>query len=368
MQLYFCAFAVCVGLLIPLAGRGEPIDGPETAGLIDSVKGWIITDDTGDITALSLPERKSHVVFHPQRTADGMGPTVHSISGPDEEGRVAYVLDYFFVDNDKEERHLLKTVQLDGTGDAEIFSRPGSAMWATSAAGNGEIGSHLALAPTGARVAFLSQTVSRQMPEALLTLGNIEIWNVKDKTGHDTKVVALDEPMSWFPDGQRLAYSTLVKRDELPPDAGGLKQFGNYYGNAWDELPAIFIYDVNAKESTFFHVGWQPVVSADGESVLVGGYGVDDFHWVRANSKTGQSTEVALPGAVGAVIGTNADLTCYVGLPAEGAEIKFTENNSPLRGPKEMLVIKVSNDSGEKFQTLVPYIDPRSQASFGSAK
>lgn len=368
MRFYICAFAACASLLFPPVSRGEQIDGPETEGLVDGIKGWIVTDDSGDITALSIPERKSQVVFHPQQTADGMGPTIHSISGPDAESRVAYVLDYYFVNNDKDERHLLKTVQLDGTNDTELFSRPGSAMWAASAAGNGEIGSHVALAPTGGRIAFLSQTVDRQMPMALLTLGNIEIWNAADKTGHDTKVQALDEPMSWFPDGQQLAYATLVKRSELPPDAHGLEQFGTYYGKTWDELPAIFIYDLNSKKRRFFHVGWQPVVSTDGESILVGGYGADDFTWVRADSKTGESTAINLPGAIGAVIGTDADLTCYVGLPTEGAKIELTENNSPLSGPKEMLTIKVSDDSGKKFQTLMPYIDPRSHASFGLAK
>lgn len=368
MQRYICAFAMCAILLLPSPSRGEQVDGPETEGLVDGLKGWILTNDSGDITALSIPEGKSQVVFHPQRTADGMGPTIHSISGPDSKGRVAYVLDYYFVNNDKDKRHLLKTVQLDGTGDTELFSRPGSSMWATTAAGNGEIGSHVALAPTGGRIAFLSQTVDRQMPMALLTLGNIEIWNAADKTGYDTKVQALDEPMSWFPDGQQLAYATLVKRSELPPDAKGLEQFGTYYGKTWDELPAIFIYDVNSKKSRFFHVGWQPVVSTDGKSILVGGYGADDFTWVRANSKTGESTAINLPGAFGAVIGANADLTCYVGLSTKGTKIELTQNNSPLRGPKEMLTIKVSDDSGKKFETIMPSIDPRSQASFGLAK
>lgn len=365
MRLSIGAMATCAGLLIAAVSLGQSVEGPETEEFAENLKGWIITNDTGDITALSVSEKKSQVVFHPQRTKDGMGPVIHSISGPDSKGRVAYVLDYFFVSTAKEERHVLKTVQLDGSGDTELFARPGSAMWATSAAGNGEIGSHLALAPIGDRVAFISHTVSRQMPMALLTLGNIEIWDATAKSGHLIEVSALDEPMSWFPDGQHLAYATLVKRSELPLEASGLELFGTYYGKAWDEIPAIFIYDVTSKKSRFLHVGWQPVVSADGKSVLVGGYAADDFRWVRADSETGRSTPINLPGVVGAVIATVGELTCYVGLPTAGAKIELTKNNSPLRGPKEMLTIKVSDDSGKKFKTLSPSIDPRSQASFG---
>ncbi len=368
MRFYLCAFVACASLLLPLASRGEQVDGPETEGLVERLKGWILTDDTGDITAVSLPERKSQVVFHPPQTADGMGPTIHAISGPDVEGRVAYLLDYFFVNSEKDKRHLLKIVLLDGTGDTELFSRPGSAMWATTAAGNGELGSHVALSPAGGQVAFISHTVNRQMPMALLTLGNIEIWKVADKTGSDTKVLALDHPMSWFPDGRRLAYATLVRRSELPPDAGGLEKFGSYFGETWDELPAVFIYDLESKKSAFFHVGWSPLVSSDGKSMLVGGWKGDDYGLVRVDVATGRSTAVNPPGLAGAVLGTENDLTYYVGLSSKGTKLKLTENNSPLRGPKEMLTIKVSDDAGEKFQTVIPAIDPRSQASFGSTK
>ncbi|WP_428307365.1 hypothetical protein [Lacipirellula sp.] len=208
------------------------------------------------------------------------------------------------------------------------------------------------------------------MPKALLTLGRIEIWNVAKKTGTDTKVLALDQPMSWFPDGRRLAYAALVKRSDLPPDAGGLDKFGSYFGETWNELPAIFIYDVASNKSDFFHVGWTPVVASDGKSMLVGGWGDKEYDYsvVRVDVATGRSTAVHLPGLFGAVLGVDSDLTYYVGRSTKGTPTSFTKFNSPLQGPKEMLTIKVSDDSGEKFQTIVPSIDPRNPASFGVTK
>ena len=42
-------------------------------------------------------------------------PTIHALSGPDIEGRIAYIEDHFFVANQKNRRHVLKTIRLDGT-------------------------------------------------------------------------------------------------------------------------------------------------------------------------------------------------------------------------------------------------------------
>ncbi len=89
MRLSIGAMATCAGLLIAAVSLGQSVEGPETEEFAENLKGWIITNDTGDITALSVSEKKSQVVFHPQRTKDGMGPVIHSISGPDAKGRVA---------------------------------------------------------------------------------------------------------------------------------------------------------------------------------------------------------------------------------------------------------------------------------------
>jgi hypothetical protein len=344
------------------------VDGPETPTLVNNLKGYLLTNDSGDITAVSLPNLDSRVVYHPRRRADGMGPTIHALSGPDLSGRVAYIEDYFFVEDDKDKRHKLKAVNVDGTADTELFTRLGDALWATSAAGKGEIGSYLALAPTGGRVAFISQSKNKQMPQALLTVGRMEIWNIADKSHVETDVIANDEPMSWFPDGERIAYTAMVKRADLPANTPDLETAGKYFGETWNEFPAIYIYDVNAKKSTFFHVGWNAVVSQDGKSILVGSYVGEDFPWQRIDVATGKASPVKLPGAAGNVIGATADRVIYIGLPTKGTAVQFTKNNSPLVGPKEVLTIKVSNDAGTQLQTIVAEIDPRSESSFGAVK
>jgi hypothetical protein len=344
------------------------VDGPEARDLISRLNGYIVTNDNGEIRAISLPNLKTHTVVRPKVTrADA--PTIHALSGPDRAGRIAYIEDHFFVQNVNQRRHSLKTVRIDGSGETQLFSRPGDAMWALTPAGNGEIGSQLALAPVGGNVAILSALRQKQMPGALLHVGQIEIWNIDNKVGEKTSVNTIDNhiscTISWFPDGQRLAYTTLVAKNDLPKSANGLVHFRNYFGKSWQEVPAVYIYDVNTHHSSFFSVGWRGVVSHDGQTIFIGGWDNEAYRWLRADASSGRLTPLEIPGYGQDLLGTApGDLILYVGLPTTGAPQKLTKNNSPIRGPKPLLTVKVADDQG-RFQTIVPYIDPRSKSSFG---
>ena len=363
-------------LLIALSIAGiardeEPamtVDGPEAPHLIGDLSGYLITNNTGHITAISIPGLQTHIVRDLPSDAQGYGPNVHALSGPDQDGRIAYIENYFFVAKESEKRHLLKSVHVSGQSDHVLFTRPGDAMWALTPAGQGVVGSHLALSPTGGDVAFLSTLKNKQMPQALLFVGHIEIWNLNEKRQvDDIDANAIDEAMSWFPDGRRLAYTAFVSRKELPNDAPGLEYFSTYLGNNWDEIPAIYIYDTSKRKSSFFHLGWRPVVSSDGKTMFVGGWGAKDYLWRRVNVSSGESEELVLPGLAGDIIGTALnDRLFYIGLPTTGNKIEFTKNNSPLRGPKLMLTVKATDGKGKAFQTVMPAIDPRSCASFGA--
>src|SRR5205085_2131378 len=136
----------------------------EIAKRIDGYLIWSAGD--GAIRCISLPELKETVVGPFGAPNEDDIPTIHALSGPDNEGRIAYIEDHSFVQNTANRRHLLKIIHIDGTGDTSLFSRPGDAMWA-----RGDIGHHLALAPTGGKVALLNGLSHVQMPQALFSEG-----------------------------------------------------------------------------------------------------------------------------------------------------------------------------------------------------
>ena len=189
------------------------VPGPETNTLLPATTGYVVVGRSpSGITAIRLPTLHDTVVRPEAAVNPGDIPTIHALSGPDTEGRIAYIEDHSFVTDGNTPRHLLKTIKVDGTQDTEVFSRPGGAMWATSPAGHGEIGEHLAIAPIRGRVAFVSELKPLEMPSAYLNVGDVEIWDVDKKVGQKAGVRALDEGIAWFPDGQRLAYVKLVER------------------------------------------------------------------------------------------------------------------------------------------------------------
>jgi hypothetical protein len=298
----------------PGAERVQMLHDTVATDVVSRVTGYLLWSRKGwDIVAFSLPSMQQTIVRKAPAEDVGFYATIHALSGPDSEGRIAYIEDHFFVEDEKDRKHLLKTIKVNGTADTEIFSRSGDAMWAM----RGEIGHYLALAPSGGMVAFLSGLSNKQMPRALLQEGQLEIWDIEKKRRHNVTAKGIDAPMSWYPDGKRIAYVKLVPRDELPKPALGLENFGSYYGESWNEVPAVYILDIESGKSRFAHVGWVPVVSLDGKTMLVGGYGAQ-FTWNHFDLESRESAPVKWPGDTGHVVAVAADnVVIYRGLPAE---------------------------------------------------
>lgn len=353
------------------ADDGATVPGPESQDLLKGVTGYVLYAPVREdsIVAVSLPGLTETIIkpFGPPDKDDR--PTCHALSGPDHDGRFAFVEDHFFVKDKANRRHLLKIRRIDGTDETVLFSRPGDAMWAGSAAGKGEIGKHLALAPTGGKVAFLSGLSGKQMPGALFNQGTIEFWDIEKKERIPSDVRSIDQPMSWFPDGQRIAFVRFIARKDVPAIGVTIEQFGSgRYTGEWNELPAIYILDLNSGDSRFLSLGWVPVVSADGLSVFVSGWipsatkGIE-MVWKRIDVATGVASDVSWPGDAGGLLANPAnDLVLYRGLPTAGMRrdpaklAKFSKSEKPL-------TVKLSSLKTGAFQTVISEIHPNVQVS-----
>ena len=96
--------------------------------------------------------------------------------------------------------------------------------------------------------------------------------------------------MSWFPDGRRLAYVELVPAREWPfPADPNADRFGDSFRN-WDAVPTVRVLDVETGHRVTLHVGWDPVVSADGQDVLLRDA---DNRWRRVGVETGSRSRCA---------------------------------------------------------------------------
>ena len=329
----------------------ETVDGPETPGLASRVSGWLVMDQpVGGIVALAVPGRERRIV----RGAGQSVGVVHTLAGPDDEGRVAY-----FENRPGDGQHALKLIGVDGSDDRVVFSRPGEAFFEFA------VGSSLALSPRGGRIAFLGK-LSRfetNRPSFPLRVGRLEIWDDARKSGRPFDLLALDRRLSWFPDGRRLAYVELVPnaRAVLPPNSSA-DRFGDSFRN-WEAVPVVRVLDSDTDRRSTLHAGWDPVVSTDGKSVLLRDA---DNHWRRVDVETGRSEPVRWPGDSGGALALTADgLVLYWGLPTTGTAPEFTRTYSAALGPRPMKTIKVAELSSQRFQTLLPSLDPRRELSFG---
>jgi hypothetical protein len=361
-DLFLVTLSVAVCVTTHSFAQDLTVPGPEANGLASQVDGYLVrTRRRTELIAMSLPKRVEKLVRRTAAEDADFYPTFHAISGPDSQGRLVYIEDHFFVADTKTRRHLLKQIQIDGTGDTTYFSRAGSAMWACTAAGNGEIGTHLGLSPVGGKIAFVSGLKAKQMPKALLHEGSIEIWDAEKKLRLDATAEAINQPLSWFPDGKRLAYVKLAARDSLDKASAGMEAFGKYFGEAWADVPAIYILDVTSGRSSFLHVGWTPVVSCDGKEVYVGGWDIQSrFSWLCYNLESRKSTAADWQGDAGGPIAIpTKTLVLFKGLPTATSKqaVDLTE--------RRMISLKVATTNSRNFQTLVRDFDPRDLVSFG---
>ncbi len=335
----------------------EPVTvpGPERDDLAAQLDGVILMDrPVGGMTAIRAADGVQSEV-RPQSRTKG---TVHSIGGPDREGRIAFVANHM-----TEERHELRVVGGRGSGERVLFSRPGDALWPQYHA----MGAYLALAPTGGLVAFISHTRDAQMyhPQVLLTEGRLELWNTVRPFGQLRGTWALDARMSWFPDGVRLAYAALVPH----PEAGALPLEDDSFGAQWARWPRVpFTYVLNTStgRSDPIHVGTDPIVSSDGAAILVSD---GDGRHRLVDMASRKSDPATLPGFWGEAFAlVKGTFALYVAYPTEGLGGGYTESNSPLVGPKQMLSIKVADVETGRFQTVVRSVDPRRCLSYGAAR
>lgn len=333
----------------------KTIPGPETKGISKDLNGTLLFDKpVGGLVSISLTSKKEKFIRKPDESSG----VVHSVSGPDINGRIAIIEDHIV----KNGRHLLKIYEMNNESVATIFERKGTAL------GGNAAGDFLALSPVNGYVALVTNTSSVQLrnPDVLLKYGTLEIWDIKTKKKLSIECRALDIGLSWFPDGKHLVFVDLLNQEVanklyLTKDSPN-KRYGKS-NLQWHRVPTVSILNVETGNVKNLFIGWRPIVSEDGDAIMMGDY---DNNWIIFYLNEDIIKPVYPPGIIrlGALHLTHSTVF-YWGLPTEGTELKATEMHSPLVGPKPMYTLKVAEFETGKYETVIPYIDPRTEISYG---
>jgi hypothetical protein len=339
------------------------VQGPEATDLVERIgKGRLVMDQPrGGIVAISLPGLEESTV---RRPGEGHG-TVHAVSGPDESGHIAYVVEYL-----QKKTYAIRVCDLDGMSDRLLLSGSGSPLW------DHVVGNQIALHASNGKLAWLKESEGVQMrePSALLRVGQLVFTNLEDGKTVETQARAIDShnftrKFAWFPDGTRIAYVALTSRQDpaatTPPPPVLARDH-----DGWDRLPAVWVWDLGASTSRFVHWGWTGVPTADQKAMLVCAASDDaGLRWQRVDLSTGESELVSWPGASeGLIAALDGDLVIYWGYPTEGASQEWTELGSPLAPRWAMWSLKVAEVPTARFQTLLRNVDPRRSVDYGKLR
>ena len=353
---------LAVALLACSSSQPLPtIDGPEDDSVLQNARGIVLVNGPDQsLIAISLPDMARRVIKDWHGLPLQRLPFITHVSGPSKDGHIVYVEDYFFAEDKKS---LLKMSMRDGSRDKVVKEFKGSALH------HDFIGDDLVLSQDSGKIAFVGKYEDVTPPKLRdmasgFFLGPLEIWSLDPLLRIETNLQAeAKRSLAWFPDNKRLAYTTLLSRSQLVKEPSLPEDLEEFEG--LDVIPVIMIFDFATRRNEFFHVGWRPIISLDGEYIMLE---VLNGRWRLVDVRTRKSSPATWPGPwrrFGPVAFVGKDLLLYGGLPTTGSKQQFTEGNSPVVGPKAMGTLKVADLKTGKFKTILDPVDPRWKVSFG---
>ena len=320
----------------------------ETDDLFLQLKGYIIIDKPGDISAIELPFVKHSDIIE-RCKADGR---IKALSAPDKKGRVAFI-------SDDLKTYSLSIVDMWTKKEIKIFTRQGSS-WPHE---KDNYGRSIAIADNNGIVAYVRnyKSDSRLIPDDYLDIGSLKIVDIEKKSEIDTDVNVIDKGMAWFPGGDKLLYSGLVPK--LKVDKKLKTQFEDGFGNSminWQSIPVVMTLDLKDMSTRQLHIGWNPHVTGEGSAIVIQDY---EGRIRLYDIARGDSIPVNVPiderCHVFSSIGK--DYLLYKTIPYKDRKQRWTSTF----GRTPLWTLRIAQMNTKRFKTVVQDLDKHRRVSYG---
>jgi hypothetical protein len=270
-------------------------------------------------------------------TLAAMPAPVRQLSAPDDRGAVAIVTAA------AGERRYAVRLLADGR-ERTVIEGTGDPLW------DDPIGAP-ALSGDGQWLLAVAQPQAEARYQPLF-VGLLRCWNTGDgreRTLRAKPVLALGERPAWASSSREIVYAA--------PGPQGLASAAPL-APAMQPDPQIRRLDLATGRDELLTAGHHPVLSSDGQSMLLRPPGPRGWRWWHIASASAQPMAPVAGLRVPLAL-VDSRYLIYTGEPSPGAPVGNTVNNSPLAGPKPMLALKVSNLASGAHETLLDGIDPR---------
>jgi len=341
------------------------VSGPEAADLLPRTHGFLVTRHrrssdglTTEIAAVALPSLNESTIQPPIEAPYSI---ISQVSGPDQNGRIAYVQE-----NISGGLARLGIIRLDGTANKLVMTSTGRA--------GSVFGAYPTLAPRGGNIAVMVMERDTVSASPWTPVERLAIWNVDTRRRLPATVDADDIGVSWFPDGNKLVYVASIDRKSLSPesldDLVGSDPACRATVDSLDLIPMVTTLDVQSGEIQPLHAGTNPVVSSDGRSILLE---CGHFQLVDATSHAAVPTTwagdtqlhmVSLGSTQTPLALLDSGVVLYWGLPTAGTPVRRSPYGS-FEAERQLVTIKLAMIGTRRFQTVLNAIDPGWQVSFG---
>lgn len=311
------------------------VRGTENAGLLAGLAGAVhVVRPVGGLERVLLPDATSTWTLEPRVG----GPATVAISNPDASGHVVYV-------------------EFDAALPSQRWMRVRSGAAPTivhAARGERSVGRHLALDPTGERIAYVARpAVAETLAFQTLSEGTIEIRAVRGGEVVATGERALDDVIAWTPDGARLVIARLEDRESALREAGHAFATDREYADGYRDrarLPVVGFLDPATRTFEPVCIGERPLLAPDGATLLVQD---PQMRVRRVDVATRTWEEVALIGLVhpGPFAFVAPDVVLYPAWPTVGDDVRWPEDAPVATLPQER-TLKLARIGTDEFVTI----------------